>query len=50
RPKEDGRQAHFYSLVTRDTREQEFSLHRQLFLVEQGYQYKVEIREIGAGT
>ncbi|MEN9308684.1 MAG: hypothetical protein RL173_2616 [Fibrobacterota bacterium] len=50
RPKEDGRQAHFYSLVTRDTREQEFSLHRQLFLVEQGYQYKVEIREIGAGA
>jgi len=50
RPKEDGRQAHFYSLVTRDTREQEFSLHRQLFLVEQGYQYKVEIREVGAGS
>ncbi len=50
RPKEDGRQAHFYSLVTRDTREQEFSLHRQLFLVEQGYQYKVEVREVGAGV
>lgn len=49
RPKEDGRQAHFYSLVTRDTREQEFSLHRQLFLVEQGYQYKVEVRELGVG-
>lgn len=49
RPKEDGRQAHFYSLVTRDTREQEFALHRQLFLVEQGYQYKVEIRELGVG-
>jgi DNA excision repair protein ERCC-3 len=50
RPKEDGRQAHFYSLVTRDTREQEFSLHRQLFLIEQGYQYKVEVREVGAGV
>ena len=49
RPKEDGRQAHFYSLVTRDTREQEFALHRQLFLVEQGYQYKVEVRELGVG-
>ena len=49
RPKEDGRQAHFYTLVTRDTREQEFALHRQLFLVEQGYQYKVEIRELGVG-
>jgi DNA excision repair protein ERCC-3 len=49
RPKEDGRQAHFYTLVTRDTREQEFAMHRQLFLVEQGYQYKVEIREPGKG-
>jgi len=50
RPKEDGRQAHFYTLVTRDTREQEFAMHRQLFLVEQGYQYKVEIREPGKGS
>lgn len=49
RPKEDGRQAHFYTLVTRDTREQEFAMHRQLFLVEQGYQYHVEIREPGKG-
>ncbi|MBK9578859.1 MAG: DEAD/DEAH box helicase [Fibrobacterota bacterium] len=49
RPKEDGRQAHFYSLVTRDTREQDFAMHRQLFLVEQGYQYHVEIRESGKG-
>jgi DNA excision repair protein ERCC-3 len=49
RPKEDGRQAFFYTLVTRDTREQEFAMHRQLFLVEQGYQYKVEVREPGKG-
>ncbi|HOX51615.1 MAG TPA: helicase-related protein, partial [Fibrobacteria bacterium] len=49
RPKEDGRQAHFYSLVTRDTREQDFAMYRQLFLVEQGYQYHVEIRESGRG-
>ena len=47
RPKEDGRQAHFYSLVTRDTREQDFAMHRQLFLIEQGYQYHIEIREPG---
>ena len=47
RPKEDGRQAHFYSLVTRDTREQDFAMHRQLFLIEQGYQYQIEIREPG---
>ena len=42
RPKQsDDNQAHFYTLVTRDTREQEFSLHRQLFLVEQGYPYDI---------
>ncbi|GED33269.1 DNA repair helicase XPB [Brevibacillus centrosporus] len=41
RPKPDDNKAHFYTLVTRDTREQEFSLHRQLFLVEQGYPYDI---------
>lgn len=42
RPKEGGKQAHFLSLVTRDTREQEFAMNRQLFLAEQGYQYQIE--------
>lgn len=42
RPKADGRPAHFYSLVTQDSREVEFAHHRQLFLVEQGYQYRIE--------
>lgn len=42
RPKEGGKQAHFLSLVTRDTREQEFAMNRQLFLAEQGYQYEIE--------
>lgn len=41
RPKTGNNTAHFYTLVTRDTREQEFSLHRQLFLVEQGYPYEI---------
>jgi len=41
RPKIDGRQAHFYTLVTQDSREQEFAMNRQLFLTEQGYAYKV---------
>lgn len=41
RPKAEDNKAHFYTLVTRDTREQEFSLHRQLFLVEQGYPYDI---------
>lgn len=41
RPKATDNTATFYTLVTRDTREQEFSLHRQLFLVEQGYPYDI---------
>ncbi len=41
RPKEDGRPAHFFSLVTKDSKEQEFSMNRQLFLTEQGYAYKI---------
>jgi DNA excision repair protein ERCC-3 len=48
RPKSDGGQAHFYSLVTRDTADQDFAQNRQLFLTEQGYSYRiVDDREIG---
>ncbi|MCB0022033.1 MAG: hypothetical protein KDD91_03270, partial [Caldilinea sp.] len=39
RPKRDDQMAHFYTLVSRDTQDQEFSANRQLFLTEQGYQY-----------
>jgi DNA excision repair protein ERCC-3 len=41
RPKGNGEVAHFYTLVTRDTREQDFAHHRQLFLTEQGYSYEI---------
>jgi len=41
RPKRNGLLAHFYSLVTRDTREQDFAAKRQLFLTEQGYRYEI---------
>ncbi|MFN8496307.1 MAG: DNA repair helicase XPB [Anaerolineae bacterium] len=41
RPKAEGQMAHFYTLVTRDTQDQEFSANRQLFLTEQGYQYTI---------
>ena len=44
----DGREASFYTIVTRDTREQDFSMHRQLFLTEQGYQYNIDFWEPGA--
>ncbi len=33
--------AHFYTLITRDTREMDFAHHRQLFLTEQGYTYEI---------
>ena len=40
RPKADG--AHFYSVVTRESKEQEFAMKRQLFLTEQGYRYSIQ--------
>ncbi len=40
RPKE--RQAFFYTVVTGDSKEQEFAMKRQLFLTEQGYRYHIE--------
>ncbi len=41
RPKEGERPTAFYTIVTRDTREMDFSHHRQLFLTEQGYSYEI---------
>jgi DNA excision repair protein ERCC-3 len=41
RPKPGDNQAHFYSIVTGDTVEQDFALKRQLFLCEQGYEYEI---------
>jgi DNA excision repair protein ERCC-3 len=37
-----GGKACFYSVVTRNSREQEFAHNRQLFLTEQGYSYHIE--------
>jgi len=45
RPKGDGRTAHFFTLVSRDTREEAFAHHRKLFLIEQGYSYQVVIAD-----
>lgn len=45
RPKSDGRMAHFYTLVTKDTQDQDFSANRQLFLTEQGYHYIILYEE-----
>lgn len=41
RPKSDGRTAHFYTVVTRDTVDADFAAHRQRFLAEQGYSYRI---------
>ena len=41
RPTADGRTAHFYAVVARDTVDQEFAAHRQRFLAEQGYAYRI---------
>jgi DNA excision repair protein ERCC-3 len=41
RPKGDGRTAHFYTVVSRDTVDADFAAHRQRFLAEQGYAYRI---------
>ncbi len=41
RPKGDGRTAHFYTIVSRDTVDADFAAHRQRFLAEQGYGYRI---------
>ncbi len=35
----------FFTLVSRDTREEEFAHHRKLFLTEQGYSYHVRLAD-----
>jgi DNA excision repair protein ERCC-3 len=41
RPKTDGRSARFYAIVSRDTVDADFAQHRQRFLAEQGYAYRI---------
>src|SRR5699024_10343704 len=41
RPKSDGGEAKFYTLVTRDSIDTTYALHRQRFLAEQGYAYRL---------
>ncbi len=41
RPKPDGGGARFYAVVSRDTKDQEYAAHRQRFLAEQGYAYRI---------
>nr|WP_211754374.1 DNA repair helicase XPB [Nocardioides gansuensis] len=41
RPKTEGRTAHFYTVVARDTVDADFAQNRQRFLAEQGYAYRI---------
>ncbi len=41
RPKKNGLVAHFYTIVSKDTKDQTFGANRQLFLTEQGYHYTI---------
>ena len=41
RPKSDGSQAYFYTIVSKETLDQEYSANRQRFLTEQGYRYLI---------
>ena len=41
RPKAGGGQAHFYTVVSRDTNDTDYAAHRQRFLAEQGYAYTI---------
>ena len=41
RPKSDGKTARFYTIVARDTVDADFAQHRQRFLAEQGYAYRI---------
>ena len=46
RPKGERNISYFYSLISRDSNEQEFARNRQLFLTEQGYRYLIESRHL----
>lgn len=43
RPKSADNRAYFYTLVTKDSKEEDFAIQRQMFLIEQGYEYVVQV-------
>ncbi|MEK3757610.1 DNA repair helicase XPB [Paenibacillus sp. FSL P4-0338] len=50
RPKPGDNRAYFYTLVTGDSREQDFALRRRMFLTEQGYEYGVRMLDPAEGV
>lgn len=47
RPKAGENKAYFYTLVSGDSREQDFAMRRRMFLTEQGYEYVVRLAPHG---
>ena len=47
RPKKGENYAYFYSVVSKDTKDEECAKRRSLFLTEQGYRYRIKILENG---
>lgn len=43
RPKSTDNSAYFYTIVTKDSKEEDFAIQRQMFLIEQGYEYTLQI-------
>ena len=51
RPKGEGKSAHFYTIVSRDTVDADFAQNRQRFLAEQGYAYRIiDAGDLAAGA
>ncbi|MWV45148.1 helicase [Paenibacillus sp. HJL G12] len=51
RPKSGDNQAYFYTLVSESSKEEEFAVRRQMFLIEQGYEYTIHsVKEARSGT
>ncbi|WP_438351487.1 DNA repair helicase XPB [Paenibacillus sp. FA6] len=44
RPKSLDNKAYFYTLVSKDSKEEYFAIRRQMFLYEQGYEYAIQIQ------
>jgi DNA excision repair protein ERCC-3 len=50
RPKTGDNKSTFYSVVTKDTKDQECAKKRSMFLTEQGYRYRIAVVDDSKGT
>jgi DNA excision repair protein ERCC-3 len=42
RPKSTTNKAYFYTVVSKDSKEEDFAIRRQMFLIEQGYEFAIQ--------